>query len=61
LTTTGALSSTVTFTWFITGAQYLSVTVTNAEGLVTGSHAICLQTPLFPPKTYLPLVLRQAR
>jgi hypothetical protein len=51
-THTSGLSDNVTFTWSTPGTQAITVTATNAGGMVTGTHVITIRRRL-----YLPLVL----
>jgi hypothetical protein len=43
---TGDLSDTVTFTWPLPGMQTITVTTTNAQGIVTDTHRLAINVPL---------------
>jgi len=54
VTRTGNLSNSVAFTWTMSGAQAITVTVANDAGMVADTHVIQIDLR----KLYLPVVLR---
>jgi hypothetical protein len=55
---TGGLTDSVSFNWETTGEKVITVTASNADGSVGGSHTITLV--ILDQQAYLPAVMRAA-
>ena len=56
--TGGGLSDTISFTWWLTGTQTVTVTVTNAYGTASDDHIITISDDTANNAVYLPIVVK---